>query len=161
VLKERFDRGQISVDLFDSLSIRVLASEGSLADEFRAIVTPARLATVVEEQYNRGSQGENIETNAHFKLAAQLAHLALAINCADDTLENIVFLGADALIRTGHYPKIFCPSCTKGGFQRCTVLRVVISTTLSGNMTQRAEKILQALNAGHFRRRSVRLSTRI
>jgi len=161
VLKERFDTGHISVDLIDSLVIGIVDSEGSLPEHFRSIVTPARLATVVEEQYNRGIQGENVETNVHFKLAAQLTHLALAMNCPDDTLENILFLGADALVRTGQYPKDLLPIMYKKGFSAAHYIEGSYLYHIKRDYDGAAEQILQALNAGHFRRRSVRLLARI
>jgi hypothetical protein len=161
VLKERFDTGHISVDLIDSLLIGIVDSEGSLPEHFRSIVTPARLATVVEEQYNRGIQGENVETNVHFKLAAQLAHLALAMNCPDDTLENILFLGADALVRTGQYPRDLLPIMYKKGFSAAHYIEGSYLFHIKRDYDSAAEQILRALNAGHFRRRLVRLLARI
>jgi TIR domain len=162
VLRKRFDSGDISVDLIESLLIGVVHLEGELPESLLGIVTPAKLSTVVEEQYNRGMSGSSVDVKSNFLLAAKLAELALAMRCPDDdTLENILFLGADALVRAGEYPSNLLPIMYSKGFSSAHYVEGSYLYHIKRDYTGAAQQIELALKAGHFLRRSVRLLARI
>jgi hypothetical protein len=161
ILKRRFDTGQISIDLVDSLLIGIVSLEGGLPEPLRKIITPANLLAVVEEQYNLGMRGESSEAQPHFLLAHSLSQLALSMDCPDDTLENILFQGADSLVRTGQYPEKLMRVLFQKGFSSGHYIEGSYLFHIKRQYKDAAEQIELALTSGHFRRRGVRLLARI
>ncbi len=76
---------------------------GVIPDELKKLLTGATLLDVVEQYYRLGHKFTG-SWQDHFRTAARLSVLSSQLPMSIDTLESILFNGADSLIRIGEDP---------------------------------------------------------
>ena len=116
VLKQNFESDVISIELISSLIVGIVALQGQIPDFVKGIITASTLLNVVEEEYRLGLGSDGTDANEHFRRAYEISHLAINLQATDDTLDNIMFYGADAAVRTGVFPGELIAAMRKRGF---------------------------------------------
>jgi len=161
MLKRRFDEGRITVELIDSLIVGAVALKGELPDFLKDAITPSTLLKVVEQEYDLGMGGSGADVARHFKQAYGLSRLALTLKSSDDTLENIMFYGADAAVRIGQNPVDLLNNMQRSGFSSYYYIEGSYLYHVERAFEKAANRLEQALNSKHFKIRTVRLLARI
>lgn len=161
LLKQRFDEGRITVELIDSLIVGAVALKGDLPDFLKGAVTSSALLQVVEQEYNLGLGASWDEASRHFKQAYGLSRLSLTLKSSDDIIENIMFYGADAAVRTGLRPTDLLDYMQRSGFSSYYYVDGSYLFHVKRAYKEAATYLKRALNSKHFRIRTVRLLTRI
>ncbi len=161
VLKTSFDEGTLDFGLIESLLVAVVSSGEELSDRLVSVLTPARVEPVIEREYYEaiGSVGE--ESRVHFKRCNALASLAMKMKTTDDSLENILFFGADSSIRLSEYPDDMIKLMKKKGFLTADYIEASYLYHQKRDFEGAARCLSRSLEASGFRLRNIRLLTRI
>ena len=161
LLKERFESGTITVELIDSLVIGIVALQGELPELFRGVITASTLLNVVEQEYNLGIGGSGREVSEHFRRAYEISRMAIRFQTSDDTLENIMFYGADAAVRMGVRPTDLLEAMLRKGFATAHHVEGSYLYHVERDYDGAAKKLDLAIKSKHFLIRNVRLLARI
>jgi len=161
ILSSQFEDGDLDLDLIDSLLVSVVASGSTIPDRLLRSITPARIEPVIEKEYFDGSSSVGDEARIHYERCCSLARLAMGMNVADDSLENILFYGADASVRLGILPEDMLKVMQQKGFLTVHYIRASFLFHSERDFDGAAAELSKSLAASGFRRRNVRLLTRI
>lgn len=134
----------------------------SLPDYIRNAITPGVLSNIVETYYNRGrSSGDRSDLESSFRLTAEFATLALSLNIPNDSLDNILFFGADALARLGRSPQSLITEMLDRGFASAYYVRASYKFHKERDYDGAIQDLRRMLSTGRFRRRTIRLLVRV
>ncbi|WP_165837170.1 TIR domain-containing protein [Phenylobacterium hankyongense] len=162
VLIEQFEHNELDYDLIDSLVVAVVSSGVELSERLLSSLTVARLEPVIEREYFEGiaaSRGEDVRL--HFQRCSSLAALAMWMPTSDDSLENVLFYGADASVRSGSYPSEMIALMREKGFLSADFIEASYLYHMKRDFEKAARVLSSSLSATGFRLRNVRLLTRI
>lgn len=161
LLKAQFDSGTLALELIESLVVSAVERGDGLAPELVKVVTPSNLLPVVESEYYRGVRAEGDARRDHFKNAANIARLAQKMPGSDDTLEELLFFGADALVRMGDYPDEFLQVMRKKAFSSADYIEGSYLFHNKRDYTGAAKKLRASLASSNFKLRKTRLLARV
>ncbi len=161
ILQSDFEQEELSVELIESLLVGSFSTKAGIPHELREILTPANILPFVEEEYYRGRRVSGEIGRDHFKTAASTARLALMMPGSDDTLEEILFYGSDALVRMGQLPEEFLTEMKKRGFSTADYIEGSYLFHNGRDYDKAAAKVRASLNSKNFRLRKARLLARI
>lgn len=161
ILQTDFDNDDFSVELIESLLVGSFNKKTGLPEELKEILTPANILPFVEEEYYRGRRANGEEGRDHFNTAASTAKLALMMPGSDDTLEEILFYGSDALVRMGQLPEEFLKEMKKRGFSTADYIEGSYLFHNGRDYEKAAKKVRASLSSKNFRLRKTRLLARI
>jgi len=117
--------------------------------------------SVVEHEYEAGLSVSTANVAEYFKRAYELAKMSINMQASDDTLDNILFLGADAAVRIGIRPKELIDTMLKKGFSTAHHIEGSYLYDVARDFKAAAKEVELALRSKNFRLRNVRLLARI
>lgn len=161
VLTSQFEVGDLDFDLIDSLLVAVVASGSVVSTRLLSSLTPARIEPVIEGEYYEGMGAVGDEAKLHFQRCCSLAQLAIGLRASDDSLENILFYGADASVRLGVFPEEMLAIMRRKGFLTADYVEASFLYHVKRDFEGAANVLSRSLTASRFRLRNVRLLTRI
>lgn len=122
ILLNRLRSSESKIGAIDALVFVFVRLRGDIPEEFRKTITGGTLQEIVEQYYSLGHKlTENWQEN--FRIASRVSLLASEIPMASDTLESILFSGADSLIRAGDDPSPIIDKMQENGFRSVNYLR--------------------------------------
>lgn len=133
-----------------------------LPDFIKAAITPGVLAEVVLRHYEKGrSAAASEEITRSFSIVAKLAEFALTLDVPNDTLENILWTGADAMARLGRDPETITSQMLHRGFGSAYYAQASYKFHARRDYTGAIADLQKALATRSFRRRTIRLLVRL
>tara|TARA_R110002051_G_scaffold116268_1_gene189515 strand:+ start:259 stop:2862 length:2604 start_codon:yes stop_codon:yes gene_type:complete len=161
ILQSDFANDTLSVELIESLLVGSSNMKAGIPHELKEVLTPANILPFVEEEYYRGRRINGEVGRNHFNTAASTAKLALMMPGSDDTLEEILFYGSDALVRMGQLPEEFLKEMKKRGFSTADYIEGSYLFHNGRDYDKAATKVRASLTSKNFRLRKTRLLARI
>jgi tetratricopeptide (TPR) repeat protein len=161
VLRKQFDEDRLDYDLIESLLLAIVSSGETISPRLLQILTPGRIEPVVESLYYEGISAGGEDAKLSFNRCHALSKLAMSMKGSDDSIENILFFGADAKVRLVSRPDDMIDFMRRRAF--VTAEYIDASYLFHSNRDfETASKILsKSLQAAGFKIRNVRLLTRI
>lgn len=156
VLSERLNKSESQLAAIDALIFAFVRLEGNIPKEFFNILTGGTLQEIVEQYYNLGHSGSE-KWAEHFRTAAKISMLASKIPMSSDTLESILFSGADSLIRIGDDPTSILNEMQAKKFPSVNYLLGSLSYHRKKNPTAAIPFLQTALEARSYIKRTGRL----
>ena len=161
-LREVLDSEDLTQHQIEPIALAFSMSEGSLPDRLRRAITPGTLSSIVERHYQRGiSTSDRDELTRSFTSASRLAEIAFGLRASDDTIENILFQGADAATRLGENPSKFIDVMLARGYVSALYVRASYKFHVLRDSASAIVDLKSVIETGKFHRRSIRLLTRI
>ena len=122
ILLERLKSSESKIAAIDALLFVFVRLKGDVPEEFRSTLTGGTLQEIVEQYYNLGHKFTE-SWQEHFRTAARVSLLASEVHMSSDTLESILFSGADSLIRVGDDPSPIIDKMQEKKFPSVNYLR--------------------------------------
>lgn len=114
--QKEFARNSVSKQTVDKLLFARVLQTGQLPAELADVVSSATLHQLVRAEYDSGSSLRGKESRTAYARAASLSQIADVIPMPYDTCEEILFWGADALVRINENPEAIVKMMRARGF---------------------------------------------
>ncbi|OCI98479.1 hypothetical protein A6U85_32255 [Agrobacterium sp. 13-626] len=161
ILKKQFDDDQLDYDLIESLLLSIVSSDEEISEKLLHILTPGRIEPVVEGLYYEGLSAVGGDAKLSFNRCNSLAKLAMSMKGSDDSIENILFFGADASVRLGIRPDAMIEFMRRRAFVTADYIDASYLFHSNKDFETAAKILSRSLQAAGFKIRNVRLLTRI
>lgn len=161
ILKKQFDDNILDYDLIDSLLLAVVSSGENISQKLLQILTPGRIEPVVESLYYEGISAGGKDARLLFDRCYTLSKLAMSMKGSDDSIENILFFGADAKVRLGIRPDDMIEFMRRKAFVTAEYIDASYLFHSNRDFVNAAKILSKSLQASGFKLRNVRLLTRI
>ncbi len=161
LLINAFGAGDLDFELIDALLVALVETGQEISERLLRTLTPARIEPVIEREYDAGMGATGSEASAHFERCFKLANLAKEMRTSDDSLENILFYGADSSVRLGTLPEEMLLIMRRKGFLTADYIQASFLYHKKRDFVGAASVLSRSLPASGFRVRNVRLLTRI
>ncbi len=161
ILSRQFESGDLDFDLIESLLVAVVAAGEELSAKLLGTLTPSRILPVVEKEYYEGLAALGEQARVHYQRCYAISKLAMSMKASDDSLENILFFGADASVRMGVSPDEMMALMRRKGFVTADYIEASFLYHAKRDFEQAARILSRSLLASGFKLRNVRLLTRI